>query len=152
MCITPEYAAPEIILCKGHGKAADWWSLGILIYELLIGSNPFISDDPLVLYQNIIECKIRFPYIEVSARSFISQLLQAESSLRIGTLAGGVDEVKSHQFFDKLNFSKIQKMEVKSPINVDIDDVFIEKYFIDYIEKKEDGTHLNKNQDPFLDW
>lgn len=64
---TPNYIAPEILLNKGHGKPAgtllmpDWWTLGILIYEMIAGIDPFNSEDPMVMYQNILENNLKFP-------------------------------------------------------------------------------------------
>ncbi len=57
---TPEYMAPEMILNKGHTSAIDWWALGIILYEMLVGIDPFQDEDPIVIYQNIIKGQVRF--------------------------------------------------------------------------------------------
>ena len=61
ICGTPEYIAPEILLNKGHGKPVDWWTLGILTYEMVAGIDPFNDDDPMATYQKILKGKVRFP-------------------------------------------------------------------------------------------
>lgn len=61
LCGTPEYLAPEMLLNKGHGKPVDWWTLGILLYEMLVGIDPFADEDPMGIYQKILKGKVRFP-------------------------------------------------------------------------------------------
>jgi len=61
LCGTPEYIAPEVLLNKGHGKPVDWWTLGILIYEMIVGYPPFVYEDPMGIYQKILSGKIVFP-------------------------------------------------------------------------------------------
>jgi serine/threonine protein kinase len=73
LCGTPEYLAPEILLNKGHGKAVDWWTIGILIYEMNAGIDPFTDEDPMGIYQKILKGKIRFPR---NFDSFLNQKCQ----------------------------------------------------------------------------
>jgi protein kinase A len=61
ICGTPEYIAPEILLNQGHGKPVDWWTLGILVYEMLAGYPPFQDEDPMNIYRKIINTKPRYP-------------------------------------------------------------------------------------------
>ena len=58
LCGTPEYIAPEVLLNKGHGKGVDWWTLGILMYEMMVGQPPFVDDDPMGIYQQILNGKL----------------------------------------------------------------------------------------------
>jgi|TARA_B100000524_G_scaffold346425_1_gene246585 serine/threonine protein kinase len=123
LCGTPEYLAPEIILSKGHGKAVDWWALGILIYEMLAGYPPFYDDDPLGIYQKILEGKIKFPWhIERHAKSLIKGLLTADLSKRLGNLKAGAEDVKKHKWFSAahMDFAEILAMKVEPPIKPDV--------------------------------
>ncbi|KAI5054919.1 hypothetical protein GOP47_0030064 [Adiantum capillus-veneris] len=83
LCGTPDYLAPEIILAKGHGKAVDWWMLGVLIYEMLAGIAPFADDDASATYQKILDGKIAFPrHFSRSAKDLIRKLLTADLTKR----------------------------------------------------------------------
>ena len=61
LCGTPEYLAPEMILNKGHDRAVDWWAYGVLLYEMLVGMEPFSSEDPTEVYHKILTGKLSFP-------------------------------------------------------------------------------------------
>ena len=61
LCGTPEYIAPEVILSGGHSFSVDWWTVGILIYEMLVGIDPFNDEDPIIIYKNILKGKFIFP-------------------------------------------------------------------------------------------
>mmetsp|Transcript_9464 Transcript_9464/g.25678 ORF Transcript_9464/g.25678 Transcript_9464/m.25678 type:complete len:283 (-) Transcript_9464:161-1009(-) len=117
LCGTPEYLAPEIILNKGHGKAVDWWALGILIYEMLVGYPPFYSDDRMQLYQNILAGKIEYPsFVNRTARDLINRLLTADLTRRIGNLRGGAKDVKRHAWFRGIDWDKLNERALPAPI------------------------------------
>jgi serine/threonine protein kinase len=121
LCGTPEYLAPEIILNKGHGKAVDWWALGILLYEMLVGYPPFYSDDRMVLYQNILGGRIDFPrHVSKHARDLISKLLQADLSRRLGNLRNGARDVRNHPFFRGFDWGALMRKETLSPVQISV--------------------------------
>merc|ERR1712226_1593740 len=114
LCGTPEYIAPEVLLNKGHGKPVDWWTLGILIYEMIVGQPPFCDEDPMGIYQKILAGKIVFPKLfDKNAKSLVKKLLTAELSKRYGNLKNGVDDIKQHKWFKEFNWNDL--LEKKLP-------------------------------------
>ncbi|KAH7442280.1 hypothetical protein KP509_03G080100 [Ceratopteris richardii] len=95
---TPDYLAPEIILAQGHEKPVDWWTLGVLIYEMLAGFPPFEDEDPSATYQKILEGKIHFPKHFSKRTRFIYDLnLQCERSYKEALLSKkGIFGAHSH--------------------------------------------------------
>ena len=82
--------APEILLNQGHGKPVDWWTLGIILYEMLAGIDPFNDDDPMIIYQNILKGRLKFPSgFDSDAKSLVKHLLVADLSSRYGILKNG---------------------------------------------------------------
>ncbi|GFR39844.1 hypothetical protein Agub_g340 [Astrephomene gubernaculifera] len=99
---TPDYIAPEVLLKKGYGMECDWWSLGAIMFEMLVGYPPFYSDEPLTTCRKIVNWRmfLRFPEearLSPAARDLICRLM-CDVDDRIGT-RGGVEEIKSHPFF-----------------------------------------------------
>ena len=116
LCGTPEYLAPEIILSKGHGKAVDWWALGVLCYEMLAGYPPFYDENPFGIYQLILAGKIEFPrFVETHARDLVRKLLTADRAKRLGNLRGGGDDVRKHKWFRGIDFAALFERKLDAP-------------------------------------
>ncbi|CAN8302863.1 unnamed protein product, partial [Cochlearia groenlandica] len=110
---TPDYLAPEILLGKGHGATADWWSVGIILYELIVGIPPFNDAQPQQIFDNILNRDIPWPHIpdEMSyeAHDLIDRLLTADPHQRLG--AKGAAEVKEHVFFKDINWHTLAEQK-----------------------------------------
>ncbi|KAH7404503.1 hypothetical protein KP509_15G029300 [Ceratopteris richardii] len=108
LCGTPDYLAPEILLNKGHGKPVDWWTFGVLIYEMLAGYPPFYDEEVTGTYQKILDGKLVFPgHFSKNAKDLIRKLLTADLTKRIGCLKDGVSEIKNHPWFAGLKWQDI---------------------------------------------
>ncbi|KAI3750566.1 hypothetical protein L2E82_21228 [Cichorium intybus] len=114
LCGTVEYMSPEIILGKGHDKAADWWSVGILLFEMLTGQPPFRGGNREKIQQKIVKEKMKLPaYLSSEAHSLLKALLQKEPSNRLGSGEMGSDEVKRHKWFKPINWKKLESREIQ---------------------------------------
>jgi len=126
-----DYMAPEILKDKGHGKEADWWSVGVLLYEMLIGQLPFRGKNKAAIQKAITSQKIKMPtFVETDAAKLIQNLTMKDPNLRLGsdvnlkkdsTSKNGTEEVKKHKFFSKINWAKLEKREVPAPFVPKID-------------------------------
>lgn len=117
LCGTPEYIAPEVLLQKGHGKGVDWWTLGILMYEMLVGDPPFLDADPIQIYQQVLQCKVRYTRsYDNDAKSLTKKLLTPDLSKRYGCLKHGASDIKTSNWFDDLNWEALLKRKLDAPI------------------------------------
>ncbi|XP_031625658.1 ribosomal protein S6 kinase alpha-4-like [Contarinia nasturtii] len=128
-CGTLEYMAPEVIrTTSGYDFGVDWWSVGVLCYELLSGASPFTTDDDHGDSNK--ENKISYRILNVvppmpniiheSASDLITQLLNKEATKRIGTGPAGADEIKAHRFFKGIDWVKLAKKEIDAPFKPNI--------------------------------
>jgi len=124
LCGTPDYLAPEIVTGQGHGKGVDWWTLGILIYEMLASFPPFFDDEPIETYRKIIKCRLKFPrYFSHEAKELIKSLLRAKPTKRLGVLRGGADNIRKHSWFSDFDWDKLTSFKLKPPITVSVKSV-----------------------------
>ncbi|XP_055031693.1 cGMP-dependent protein kinase 1 isoform X1 [Misgurnus anguillicaudatus] len=140
-CGTPEYVAPEIILNKGHDISADYWSLGILMYELLTGSPPFSGPDPMKTYNIILRGidMIEFPKkITKNAGNLIKKLCRDNPSERLGNLKYGVKDIQKHKWFEGFNWEGLRKGTLTPPIIPDVASPIDTSNFDSFPEDNED--------------
>lgn len=132
---TPYYIAPEVILRQGYGKPVDYWSMGIILYEFLVGCVPFMSDTPEGLFDHVIHDNIEWPTDEDwplpnEAKDLITNLLERNPKERLGT--GGSIEVKSHPFLNDVCWEDLLRQKAG---------------FVPQLENEEDTSYFDTRQD-----
>ncbi|EFE43093.1 hypothetical protein TRV_02144 [Trichophyton verrucosum HKI 0517] len=117
LCGTPDYLAPEVVSSKGYNKSVDWWSLGILIFEMLCGFTPFWdSGSPMKIYENILKCRVKYPPSLVpDAQDLLSRLITPDLTKRLGNLHGGSQDVKNHPWFAEVTWELLAQRRIDAP-------------------------------------
>eukprot|EP01061_Rhynchopus_euleeides_P027091 TRINITY_DN4411_c1_g2_i1.p1 TRINITY_DN4411_c1_g2~~TRINITY_DN4411_c1_g2_i1.p1 ORF type:complete len:310 (+),score=95.73 TRINITY_DN4411_c1_g2_i1:49-930(+) len=112
-CGTPQYMAPELIMKQGHGRAADWWSLGVFLFEMIVGRAPFPNNGNVKeLYEAIVTKPPPFPaWMSSDARDCLTQMLSKDPNCRIQS----IDAMMKTNFFSKLDVRAIERKEVRVP-------------------------------------
>uniref|UniRef100_A0A3Q3G6V6 non-specific serine/threonine protein kinase n=1 Tax=Labrus bergylta TaxID=56723 RepID=A0A3Q3G6V6_9LABR len=136
VCGTPEYIAPEVILRQGYGKPVDWWAMGVILYEFLVGCAPFFGDTPEELFGQVISDEIIWPEEEEAlpqeAQDLISKLLRQNPLERLGT--GSAFEVKQHPFFTELDWNSLLRQKAE---------------FIPQLESEDDTSYFDTRSDRY---
>ncbi|XP_035915337.1 cGMP-dependent protein kinase, isozyme 2 forms cD4/T1/T3A/T3B isoform X4 [Anopheles stephensi] len=134
-CGTPEYVAPEVILNRGHDISADYWSLGVLMFELLTGTPPFTGADPMRTYNIILKGidAIEFPRnITRNASALIKKLCRDNPTERLGYQRGGISEIQKHKWFDGFYWEGLRNRSLPPPILPKVQSVVDTANFDDY--------------------
>ncbi|XP_051985741.1 microtubule-associated serine/threonine-protein kinase 2-like isoform X2 [Xyrauchen texanus] len=136
VCGTPEYIAPEVILRQGYGKPVDWWAMGVILYEFLVGCAPFFGDTPEELFGQVISDEIIWPEgdeaLPTDAQDLISKLLRQNPLERLGT--GSAFEVKQHRFFTDLDWNGLLRQKAE---------------FIPQLESEDDTSYFDTRTDRY---
>ncbi|XP_036969310.1 microtubule-associated serine/threonine-protein kinase 2 isoform X5 [Acanthopagrus latus] len=136
VCGTPEYIAPEVILRQGYGKPVDWWAMGVILYEFLVGCAPFFGDTPEELFGQVISDEIIWPEEEEAlpqeAQDLITKLLRQNPLERLGT--GSAFEVKQHAFFTDLDWNSLLRQKAE---------------FIPQLESEDDTSYFDTRSDRY---
>ena len=119
-CGSPRYCAPEMVTGKGHNKGVDWWALGVVLFETLFAMSPFDDNcDDVELFRRIANEPLEFPgypQLQPNCTDFITQLLNKDSTKRLGALADGSDGCMKHAWFSDMNWGDLRAQTLKSPI------------------------------------
>ncbi|XP_074923084.1 microtubule-associated serine/threonine-protein kinase 4 isoform X2 [Chelonoidis abingdonii] len=136
VCGTPEYIAPEVILRQGYGKPVDWWAMGIILYEFLVGCVPFFGDTPEELFGQVISDEINWPEKDEApppdSQDLITLLLRQNPMERLGT--GGAYEVKQHQFFRSFDWNSLLRQKAE---------------FIPQLESEDDTSYFDTRSEKY---
>ncbi|RKP13860.1 kinase-like domain-containing protein [Piptocephalis cylindrospora] len=133
ICGTVEYMAPEVVMERlGYDFSVDWWSLGILIHDMLTGSAPFRGSNRKATMDSIMNRRLKLPsYLSPASRDLLTKLLKKHPKSRLGAGPGGVEDLKKHPFFRSINWSRLLDRKVRAP-------------FVPIIVNEEDTSNFDK--------
>ena len=151
LCGTPDYIAPEVITTKPYNKSVDWWSFGILIFEMLTGYTPFYDPTPMKTYENILNGTITYPdYLPPDILDLLQKLIVKDLTLRLGNLQNGSDDVKNHPWFKEVIWERLLSRDIETPYEPPITSgVGDTSQFDRYPEDKELDYGISGVSDPY---
>lgn len=115
-CGTPEFLAPEVLTDTSYTRAVDWWGMGVLIFEMLVGESPFPGDDEEEVFDSIVNDDIRYPrFLSSEAIGVMRRLLRRNPERRLGASERDAEDVKKQPFFKKLDWMALLEKRIKPP-------------------------------------
>ncbi|TID29344.1 hypothetical protein CANINC_002027 [Pichia inconspicua] len=121
LCGTPDYIAPEIIAVQPYTKAVDWWSFGILIYEMIAGTTPFYDPSPMKTYENITKAEVIYPnHFQMDVIDLLKGLINKDVTYRLGNLKNGVQDIKNHPWFSEVIWENLIQGNIETPYEPNI--------------------------------
>jgi protein kinase N len=115
-CGTPEFLAPEVLTDTSYTRAVDWWGLGVLIYEMMVGESPFPGDDEEEVFDAIVNDEVRYPrYLSGESIGLMRRLLRRNPEKRLGASEADAEEIKKQPFFRSVDFDKLLQRKSKPP-------------------------------------
>ncbi|XP_028273308.1 serine/threonine-protein kinase N2 isoform X2 [Parambassis ranga] len=115
-CGTPEFLAPEVLTDNNYTRSVDWWGLGVLIYEMLVGESPFPGDDEEEVFDSIVNDDVHYPrFLSPESVSLIQKLLQKNPEMRLGAGEEDASAIKRHKFFQGMDWSALLAKKVSPP-------------------------------------
>ncbi|KAG9243588.1 serine/threonine protein kinase-like protein [Calycina marina] len=159
-CGTPEYLAPELLVGRGYTKSVDWWTLGVLLFEMLTGLPPFYDENTNEMYRKILSEPLHFPGPEIvppAAKDLLGKLLKREPDQRLG--ANGAAEIKAHPFFHSIDWRKLLQRKYEPTFKPNVADALDTSNFDEDFTKEPaqdsyvDGAPLSGTmQQQFTGW
>lgn len=115
-CGTPEFLAPEVLTETSYTRAVDWWGLGVLIFEMLVGESPFPGDDEEEVFDSIVNDEVRYPrFLSLEAIAIMRRLLRKNPERRLGSSERDAEDVKRQAFFRNIVWDDLLLRKVKPP-------------------------------------
>ena len=154
ICGTVQYLAPEILGGEGYNGAVDWWSLGCIMYEMLVGRFPFRFQKDGKINIDVYKKPIRYPsYMDDKAKDLISKLLEMDPTKRLGNAENGWEDVKNHPYFEDVDWDKAKEKKLTPPLFPKIENEedikYFEKTFTDEPIYNDSGEALYNDEEEY---
>ncbi|XP_013860462.1 serine/threonine-protein kinase N1 [Austrofundulus limnaeus] len=131
-CGTPEFLAPEVLTDNSYTRSVDWWGLGVLLYEMLVGESPFPGDDEEEVFDSIVNDEVRYPrFLSTEAIGIMRRLLRRNPERRLGSGEKDAEEVKKQPFFRNVDWEALLQKKVPPP-------------FVPSVRNKEDVSNFDE--------